>query len=128
MTLTPLILMLVACWPGGAESPPISQWLDATRIAESGGNRLAIGDTNGVKGGWSRGPYQIQRETWRVFHGREPWATFAHDEFESRRVARRYLLAAVRECRRRGWRVSYANVRHLYRYGLHTHVKPQDEK
>ncbi len=97
----------------------LDRWLDLTRQAESSGRRYAIGDA-----GRSRGPYQIQKAAWRQFGGRGPWRVNAHDEAESRRVARRYLVAAVAECRRRGWTVSYRNVRHLYRYGLNTSVSP----
>src|SRR5262245_15387369 len=97
----------------------LDQWLDRTRRIESGGQRHAIGD-----GGRSRGPYQIQERAWRDFGGRRPWRVYAHDESEARRVARRYLKAAVSECARRGWRADFRHVRHLYQYGLYTTSTP----
>lgn len=97
----------------------IEKWLDRTRQLESSGRCSAIGD-----GGRSRGPYQIQEATWRQFGGRGPWRIGAHQETESRKVARRYIRSAVAECHRRGWPADFAHVRHLYRYGLNTTARP----
>ena len=118
----PSCVVIQAAFASGNELPRerMARWLDRTRFLESSGNRLAIGD-----GGRSRGPYQIQRATWTHLGGRAPWSTWAHNEQESRRVAARYLDAAVRECRRRGWAVTFANVRWLYTHGLNTRSRPR---
>ena len=111
------LLLALAYWAASspAQSPAtVDRWLTRTRLIESGGNRHALGD-----GGRSRGPYQIQRDTWRSLHGRQPWCVWAHDENESRRVARRYLLAAVvRHWVLTGRAPTFGDIRYWYTHGL----------
>lgn len=96
-----------------ADPTPVPEaWLRWTRKLESGNDRLAVGDR-----GRSRGAYQIQRRPWEAFGGRRPWNYWAHDAYESRRVASLILAACRRTCVRRGLVPTFKNVRRIYRTG-----------
>jgi len=110
-------LYVLLALPGAADvwTPP-AEWLDRTMMLESSGNPAALGDyRNGQPR--SRGPYQIQRRPWEAFGGRKPWATWAHDPAESRRVAGRILAACKRHVERHGQHVTFARARAVYRRG-----------
>lgn len=87
-------------------------WVDRTMALESAGKNQAIGDN-----GRSRGPYQIQERPWTVFGGRLPWATWAHDSIESRRIATRILAACMKEARKHGKPLTFKEIRYIYRHG-----------